>query len=154
MRIVGLGWPYTAYEVGMRFRTVGRTITETDVIGFVNVTNLSEPAFTNRQYQDAHPGLPGRLVPGALCYCMSEGLLVQATLSGAGVALLELEQKLLKPVFIGDTIHVEVEVLAARATSKPDRGIVTTMNSVVNQNGEVTQTYRTVRMILAEPFAG
>lgn len=154
MRIVGLGWPYTAYEVGMRFRTVGRTITETDMIGFVNVTNLSEPAFTNRQYQDAHPGLPGRLVPGALCYCMSEGLLVQATLSGAGVALLELEQKLLKPVFIGDTIHVEVEVLAARATSKPDRGIVTTMNSVVKQNGEVTQTYRTVRMILAEPFAG
>jgi len=154
MRIVGLGWPYTAYEPGMRFRTLGRTITETDVIGFVNVTNLSEPAFTNRQYQDAHPGLPGRLVPGALCYCLSEGLLVQATLAGAGVALLELEQKLLKPVFIGDTIHVEVEVLAMRPTSKPDRGIVTTMNSVMNQNAEVTQTYRTVRMILAEPFAG
>jgi len=154
MRIVGLGWPFTAYEVGMRFRTVGRTITETDVIGFVNVTNLSEPAFTNRQYQDAHPALPGRLVPGALCYCMSEGLLVQATLAGAGVALLELEQKLLKPVFIGDTIHVEVDVLAARATSKGDRGVVTTSNSVMNQTGEVTQTYRAVRMILNEPFAG
>jgi acyl dehydratase len=153
MRIVGLGWPFAAYEVGMRYRTVGRTITETDVIGFVNVTNLSEPAFTNRQYQDAHPALPGRLVPGALCYCLSEGLLVQATLAGAGVALLELEQKLLKPVFIGDTIHVEVEVRATRATSKGDRGVVTTLNSVVNQKSEITQTYRTVRMILNEPFA-
>ena len=65
MRVVGLGWPFTAYEVGMRFRTVGRTITETDVIGFVNVTNLSEPAFTNHHYQDTHPALPGRLVPAA-----------------------------------------------------------------------------------------
>jgi len=79
---------------------------------------------------------------------------VQATLAGAGVALLELEQKLLKPVFIGDTIHVEVDVLAARATSKGDRGVVTTSNSVMNQTGEVTQTYRAVRMILNEPFAG
>lgn len=154
MRIVGLGLPWTEYSEGMQFRTVGRTITEADVVGFVNVTNLSEPAFTNVHFQDNHSSLPGRLVPGALCYCMAEGLLVQATLVGAGLALIELEQKLLKPVFVGDTIHVEVEVLSVKATSKGNRGIVSAMNRVMNQNGECTQTYRTVRMISGEPFAG
>lgn len=154
MRVVGLGLPWTAYEQGMRFRTVGRTITEADVVGFVNATNLSEPAFTNHHFQDAHSPLPGRLVPGALAYCLAEGLLVQATLVGAGLALIELEQKLLKPVFVGDTIHVEVEILDVRQTSKGNRGLVNAMQSVMNQDGECTQTYRTLRMISGEPFAG
>ena len=154
MRVVGLGLPWTDYSEGMTFRTVGRTITETDVITFVNATNLSEPAFTNVHFQESHAAMPGRLVPGALCYCMAEGLLVQATLVGAGLALLELEQKLLKPVFVGDTIHVEVSILSVKPTSKGNRGIIAAMNSVMNQNGECTQTYRTVRMISGEPFAG
>ena len=154
MRVVGLGWAWTDYTVGQKYRTVGRTVTETDVITFVDATNLSEPAFTNFDFQERHSTTPGRLVPGALCYCMAEGLLVQATLVGAGLALIELEQKLLKPVFVGDTIHVEVEILSVKPTSRGNRGIIGATNSVVNQKGECTQVYRTLRMISGEPFAG
>ena len=42
-----------------------------------------------------------------------------------------------KPVFAGDTIHVEVEVIEARrSNSRPDRGLVRTRNKIVNQHGD------------------
>ena len=49
---------------------------------------------------------------------MTEGLLVQSTMQTTGLALLEVEKKVLAPVFAGDTIYAEVEVMAVRATSK------------------------------------
>jgi acyl dehydratase len=61
------------------------------------------------------------------------------------------EKKVLKPVFAGDTVHAEVEVIAIRPTSKGNRGIVTTTNDVINQNGETVITYRAVRMMAGRP---
>ena len=65
--------------------------------------------------------------------------------------LLEVQKKVLKPVFAGDTVHAEVEVVAVRPTSKGNRGIVTTVNDVVNQDGETVITYRAVRMMAGRP---
>ncbi len=82
---------------------------------------------------------------------MIEGLLIQSTMQTTGLALLEVEKKILKPVFAGDTVHAEVEVTAVRPTSKGNRGIVTTRNDIVNQRGETVITYRAVRMMAGRP---
>ncbi|MGB0629418.1 MAG: MaoC family dehydratase [Alphaproteobacteria bacterium] len=58
---------------------------------------------------------------------------------------------MLAPVFAGDTIHAEVEVTAVRGTSKGNRGIVTTMNNVMNQKSEKVIEYRAVRMMAGRP---
>jgi acyl dehydratase len=42
-----------------------------------------------------------------------------------------------KPIFVGDTIHVRVEVIAKNETSKPDRGIVTFRRQAIDQRGQV-----------------
>jgi acyl dehydratase len=68
-----------------------------------------------------------------------------------GLALLEIEKKILKPVFAGDTVHAEVEVMAARPTSKGNRGIVTTQNNIITQAGTLAITYRAVRMMAGRP---
>ena len=47
--------------------------------------------------------------------------------------------KFTKPVKIGDTIHVRIEVLEKRETSKPDRGVMKRLLQVLNQNDEVVQ---------------
>ena len=86
-------------------------------------------------------------MPGALCYTFAEGLLVQSTMEHTGLAMLETELKVLAPTNVGDTIHVEVEVLSVRPTSKGNRGIVTTRNDVVNDKGETVVSYRAVRMM-------
>ena len=152
MKTLGLGLYWNDLEVGEQFKTLNRTVTEPDIVNFIGVTGMVETLFTDLTFGD-HGGGPmgGRLAPAALVYTMTEGLLVQSTMQTTGLALLEVEKKVLAPVFAGDTIHAEVEVTAVRPTSKGNRGIVTTMNNVINQTGDKVIEYRAVRMMAARP---
>ena len=144
---VGLGIPYEGWTLGRRFRTVGRTVTEADITNFVCVTGMLEVLFTNLDYLENESLIKGRLAPGALVYSFAEGLLMQSVMQHTGLAFLGMELKVHQPVFAGDTLHVECEVTAARPTSKPGRGIVTALNNVVNQKGEIVLSYTATRMV-------
>lgn len=72
---------------------------------------------------------------------------MQSTMQRTGMAFMEADIKVHKPTNAGDTIHVECEVTEARATSKPDRGLVRTANRVINQRGELVLTYNPLRMV-------
>ena len=146
MKTVGHGYTWNDLEVGFKFRTHNRTITESDLVGFINATGMLEMIFIDQTF--AHEGgIKGRFVPAALPYCLMEGLLCQTVQQMTGLALLEIEKKVLKPTFVGDTIHNEVEVLAIKPTSKGNRAVVTTKNDIVNQKGETVITYKAVRMM-------
>lgn len=147
--IVGLGMTFEDLPVGRRFRTIGRTVTDADITAFVSATGMTEVLFTNLEYLRTESLIKGRLAPGALVYCFAEGLLLQSTMQHTGLAFLEMHLKVERPVIAGDTIHVACEVVEARRTSKPGRGIVKTHNEVVNQRGEIVLTYTPVRMIKA-----
>jgi acyl dehydratase len=152
MRTVGVGFYWDDLTVGESFRTLNRTITEADIVGFIGVTGMVETLFTDLSFGEHGGGLMGgRVAPAALTYTMIEGLLCQSTMQTTGLALLEVEKKVLKPVFAGDTVHAEVEVLALRPTSKGNRGIVTTRNDVLNQHGDTVISYRAVRMMAGRP---
>lgn len=151
MKTLGIGLYWNDLEVGQKFRTLNRTITEPDLVNFIGVTGMVETLFTDLTFGDHGGPLEGRVVPAACTYTIIEGLLVQSTMQTTGLALLEVEKKVLKPVFAGDTVHAEVEVVALRQTSKGNRGIVTTVNDVVNQKGETVITYRAVRMMAGRP---
>ena len=151
MKTLGIGLYWDDLEVGQKFRTLNRTITEPDIVNFIGVTGMVETLFTDLTFEDHGGPLKGRVAPAACTYTIIEGLLVQSTMQTTGLALLEVEKKVLKPVFAGDTVHAEVEVVAVRPTSKGNRGIVTTVNDVVNQNGETVITYRAVRMMAGRP---
>lgn len=147
MDYVGLGLHWNDLAVGQRFRTINRTITEADLVNFINATGMVEMIFTDKTYAEQGAIKGARPVPGALCYCFAEGLLVQATMQHTGLAMLESNLKVLGPTNVGDTIHVEVEVLSVRETSKGNRGIVVTRNDIVNQEGETVATYEATRMM-------
>lgn len=151
MRTVGIGFYWNDLKVGEKFRTLNRTITEADIVQFIGVTGMVETLFTDLSFSEGHGVIKGRVSPAALVYTIIEGLLCQATMQTTGLALLEVEKKVLKPVFAGDTVHAEVEVVHIRPTSKGGRGIVTTRNDVKNQQGEVVITYRAVRMMAGRP---
>jgi len=154
MKTVGIGFYWDDLKVGDRFRTLNRTITEPDIVNFIGVTGMVETLFTDLSFSEHHGALKGRVVPAACTYAIIEGLLCQATMQTTGLALLEIEKKVLKPVFAGDTVHAEVEVTAVRPTSEGNRGIVTTTNDVLNQHGETVITYRAVRMMAGRPEEG
>jgi len=148
MELVGLGFHFEELPVGRTFRTVGRTVTEADIVNFVNCTGMVEVLFTNTEYLRQDSDIKGRLAPAALVYAMAEGLLVQATMQHTGLAFLHMELDVKNPVFAGDTIHVECEVIEARASrSRPGRGLVRTSNRVMKQDGAVALVYTPLRMM-------
>lgn len=147
MDIVGLGLHFEELPVGRTFKTIGRTITEPDIVNFINCTGMTEVIFTDTEYVREHSDIKGRVAPGALAYTIAEGLLVQSTMQHTGLAFLNMELNILGPVVAGDTIHVECEVIEARLTSKKTRGLVRTRNKIVNQKGETVIEYTPLRMI-------
>jgi acyl dehydratase len=151
MPVMGVGLYWDDVIVGQRFQTLGRTITETDIINFVSATGMVEEMFTNIEYIQAESPMGARPVPGSLVFCTAEGLLMQSTMQRTGMAFLECDLRILKPTLAGDTVHVECEVVEARATSRPGRGLMRTFNKVVNQRGEVVATYNPLRMVKSRP---
>jgi len=132
--------------VGFAFRTSSRTITETDLVTFVSLTGASEPLFYDERFGREH-GYAGRLVPGMQTFCYAEGLVIQTgSIHLTGLAHLHCEIDIKGPVYVGDTIHVVVEVTGQRPASKGNRGVVTTRNTVYNQHGIEVMIYQPVRL--------
>jgi acyl dehydratase len=141
---VGRGFAFEDLKVGFRFRTHRRTIAEADAAAFVNLTWLTEELFTVSD--DSSRAIKGRAVPGALVYSFAEGLLLP-TMQDTGLAFLNATLDVKGPTLVGDTLHVECEVVEHRLTSKGDRGLVRFANKVVNQHGETVLEYNPLRML-------
>ena len=146
MEYVGLGLYWNDLEIGQQYRTIGRTVTEADIVNFIGVTGMVEVLFTDLEYVKQHAPSMGRVAPAALVYSMAEGLLIQATMQHTGLAFLNMELDVKAPTRAGDTIHVECEVVEIKPTSN-NRALVRTFNRIVNQGGEAVITYNPLRMV-------
>jgi acyl dehydratase len=154
MDTVGIGFHFEDLPVGRKFRTVGRTITESDIVIFINTIGMTEVLFTNYEFLKSESDIKGRVAPGSLVFCLAEGLLTQATMQGTGLAFLGMQLDIKGPVFAGDTIHVECEVIESRrSNSRPDRGLVRTRNRIYKQDGTLVQEYTPLRMLKCRPTA-
>src|SRR6476646_4531948 len=142
--VVGRGFCFEDLRLGFRFRTHRRTIGESDLAQFVNVTWLTEELFTVGD--EAGRAIRGRAVPAALVYAFAEGLLLP-TMQDTGLAFLNASLDVKAPSVVGDTIHVEAEVTGARPTSKGDRGLVRFANKLVNQDGQAVLEYNPLRLL-------
>ena len=140
MQIIGRGFTFDDLKVGTRFRTHRRTISEADLAAFVNLTWLTEELFAVVESGKQ------RLVPGALVYSFAEGLLL-ASMQDTGLAFLNATLDVKGPTVVGDTIHVECEVIEHRPASKGERGLVRFANKVVNQRGETVLEYNPLRLL-------
>src|SRR5437868_3757573 len=116
-----IGQTWEEMTPGSAFRTATRTITETDLVNFITLFGFNEPLFWDGRHA-AEAGYSGRLVPGALTYCIAEGLTIQThVIHGTGLAFMHMEVDVRRPVFVGDTVACIVEVTEARPSSKPGR---------------------------------
>ncbi len=148
--ILGLGLYYEDLPAGRKFRTIGRTLTEADLVNFIGVTGMTEVLFSNVEFLKEESDIKQRVVPAAMVYSFAEGLLVHATMQHTGFAFLNMELNVNSPTFVGDTIHVACEVIESRrSASRPNRGLVRTRNRVLKQDGTVVLTYTPLRMVKA-----
>ena len=148
METIGLGFYFEDMPVGRQFKTIGRSITEADIINFVGATGMAEVLFTNLDYLENETDFDGRLVPGALVFAVAEGQVMLASIQKTGMAFLGMDLNIEGPVFAGDTLHVECEVIESRRTkSDPSRALVRTRNTVINQHGKTVMVYTPLRMM-------
>ena len=136
---------YEDCVIGTSWRSAGRTILESDLNAFISFSWFHEDLFTNLHDRSAN-AIAGRPVPLAMVFAMAEGLIL-SSIEGTGLAFLNLELDAKKPTCVGDTIYVHCEVIEARLTSKNDRGLVRTQNSVKNAAGETLLVYRPLRLM-------
>jgi acyl dehydratase len=140
---------YEDWTEGRRLVTRGRTIYDYDISAFVGLSGMAEELFINREYYENESLFKRRIAPGLLVMAISEGLVIQeGWLHRTGLAFLGFdEQRVTGPVAVGDTIHVEVEVVERRPTRQPGRGIVKTRHTVRKQDGTAVMTFLATRMI-------
>ena len=109
------GLTYEEHAVGAVYRTLGRTLSEADICAFVNLCGFNEPLFMDMEYVAKESVFKGRAAPGAMTFCLSEGLIMQTGLiHGTGMSYLGSEIRIVAPVLEGDTLHVSVTITDKR----------------------------------------
>ncbi len=142
------GLYFEDFEPGKTFHTERKTITETDVVNFVSNYCYSEPLFMDWEYVEKETPFKRPIAPALLTISMADGLFIlSGIIHRTGIAFLGMELDVKAPVFIGDTISVDIEVLSKKETKKEDRGVITFLHRVVNQKRELVAEYKVTRMI-------
>lgn len=136
------------FQAGDVITTMRRTIAEADLLGFVQLTGLFEELWLDAGKAARSGGYAGRLVPGYLTLSFAEGLVVLAGTMRNAVGMLGVTDVAWRaPVCVGDTIRAEVEVIDARPSKKPGRGVVRLHHRVHNQDDVVVLEYLSARLI-------
>ncbi len=136
-----------------RFVTHRRTITEADIVTFVNVVGLHEPFFIDMEYIKAHMSEEhrSRFAPGPMIISLGMGLVAPIVLgviekvlagkdAGPFAGMTGLEARIKAAVFPGDTLHVEGEAWARERTSR-GYTLVDLRHVVKNQRNEVVADF-------------
>ena len=140
------------YQVGDKFRSRGITVTETHLVNWAGLTMDYFMIHTDKEYA-AKSQFKQRLAHGPLIFGLAIGLIAQEKWKDdSAIAWLGAEMKMVAPVFIGDTIYVDYEVLELTETSKPSQGIQVAMYRVVNQNDKAVMEIKNKFMMHRKPL--
>jgi hypothetical protein len=142
---LGRGLFWNEIPVGTKWHSAGRTITETDLVSYVNLGWYTEDLFTDLNDRSDN-AIKGRPVPAVMVLMMAEGLVLPSIVR-TGLAFLQSDLEIKGPTMVGDTIYVHCEVIEARQTSNASRGLVRTRNSVLNQREETVLIYQPLRIM-------
>ena len=148
------GLYYEDFEVGDRFTTQAKTITEGAITVMVGLGGYTVPIFTNEEYARTTI-LKGRIAPGRMTIFMAGGLEEQLGIfDETVVALIGIDKVRFKnPLRAGDTIKVEIEIIDKRETKNPEQGIVINKESCLNQRGEIILEAEATHLMMRKPKA-
>lgn len=140
--------------VGQVFRhALRRTVTEMDNVLFSSMTHNPARLHLDEEYCRTETEFGQRLVNSAFTLGLMVGISVGDTTLGTAVANLGWDEvRFPKPLFHGDTIRVETEVLELRASkSRPNAGIVTFLHRAYNQHGDLIASCKRSGLQLRRP---
>ncbi len=146
------GLYFEEYQVGQKIISAGRTVTESDIVSFAGLSGDFTQIHTDTEYSKGTP-FGQRVAHGLLGMAIGSGLAAQTgVMEGTVLAFREIKNwKFMKPMFIGDTIHVELEVTSTKAISRIGGGSVEIILSIKNQDDETVMKGVWVVLIASKP---
>ena len=146
------GLYFDQFQIGQTFdHPIRRTVTEADNVFFTAMTHNPAQLHLDEEYAKGTE-FGARIVNSLFTLGLMIGISVGETTLGTTVANLGMDEvRFPKPVFHGDTLHVESEVLETRASkSRPGQGIVVFKHTAINQRGEVVAQCKRSALMLGK----
>ena len=147
------GLYFEEFTVGQTFKHgITRTITEADNVWFSALTHNPAPLHLDAEYMK-NSEFGQRIVNSCLTLAFMVGISVGDTTVGTTVANLGWDEvRFPKPLFHGDTIHIDTEVLEVRdSKSRPENGIVTFAHRAYNQHDDLVGECKRTALMLRKP---
>lgn len=146
------GLYFEEFSVGQKIASVGRTVTEGDIMTFAGLTGDYNQIHTDAAFA-AGTQFGQRIAHGLLGLSIAVGLLMRTgVLEGTVLAFREIvEWKFVKPVFIGDTLRVEMEVKELKAMPRIGGGQALVALDVKNQKDETLMRGTLAVLVASKP---
>ncbi len=148
------GLYYEEFSIGQKFdHAIRRTVTETDNILFTTMTHNPARLHLDEEYCREHTEFGQRIVNSCFTLALMVGVSVHDTTLGTTVANLGWDEvRFPRPVFHGDTLRSESEVLEMRLSkSRPENGIVIFAHRAYNQKDELVAECKRSALMLRKP---
>ena len=144
------GWYLEDFEIGKTYKTIGRTVTETDVVNFAGFSGDYNPLHMDEEYAKNTSIFGRRIAHGMIGAVFMTGLSNQTGMfEGTTIAFLEMTVKYPAPLEIGATVHLEMTPTEIRHSSKPGRGILKLDANLVDQTGTITTECKWTLMMMS-----
>ncbi len=149
------GMYFEEFQAGQCFETAGRTVTESDVVAFAGLSGDYNQIHTDAEFSKTTPA-GQRMAHGLLCLSIASGLAMRSGfLEGTVLAFREIDDwKFVKPVFLGDTIHAELEITETKAIPRIGAGSITLTVTVKNQHDATTMKGDWTALVMTRPKVG
>ena len=146
------GLYFEEFIVGQKITSVARTVAESDIMTFAGLTGDYNQIHTDAEFSKGTQ-FGQRIAHGLLGLSIAVGLLMRTgTLEGTALAFREIvEWKFIKPVFIGDTIHVELEAKELKAMPRAGGGLAYVALEVKNQKDETLMRGTLAVLVASKP---
>src|SRR5437870_3383874 len=133
-------------EVGQHWESLGRTITQADIVNFAGISGDFNPIHIDHEFARSTP-FRQPIAHGLLVFSVGSGLGVNAPPMRT-LAVVEIREWHFRgPIFIGDTIRVRSSVLAKESRSRGRRGVITWARQIINQQEKVVQEGVTLTLV-------
>lgn len=151
-KIESRGRYFEEFAIGQTYTSVGRTITEYDVLTFAGLSGDYNQIHTDAEFAKTTP-YGQRIAHGLLGLAIASGLAMRTgILEGTVLAFREIQEwKFTKPVMIGDTLHVELEVVDVKPFPRLGGGMVTILVDVLNQRSEAVMKGKWLVLVASKP---
>lgn len=124
-------------QLNKTYSSQGRTITETDIVNFAGLSGDYNPLHMDAEFAKKNM-FEERIAHGLLGLSISSGLPTDEPVIHI-LAFMELGWKFKRPIFIGDTVHLESKTIQKSDGRQAGQGIIVVERKLINQDGKVTQ---------------